>query len=275
MHWRANETGQFYIKQHPGEAHLTVDDLRDMIGREGEAFSNEVVHYSTSLRGTKQYWFKEKNKLIAMIDTLGMPTILFTHSAAHHQWPQLANLICPEDPDDKQARARAVVNNPAIAHWFFTYRIQKLVEAFYVGILGATDYWMRFEWQHIGSPHVLGLAWLANAPNVENLISSSPDLVESTKEKIIEYADKIMSTINAAVLPDGSNMMLHHLKLIRMFVINHILKSLILKKTSQISLLHAKDILAALKPTVFVDVMASKSVDLDTLKICNQKPSST
>ena len=57
------------MKQHPGEAHLTVDDLRDMIGREGERFANKVVHYGTSLRGTKQYWFKERNKLIANTGT--------------------------------------------------------------------------------------------------------------------------------------------------------------------------------------------------------------
>ena len=41
---------------------------------------------------------------------------------------------------------------------------------FYVGILVATDYWMRFEWQHYGSRHVYGVAWLPNAPDVENLI---------------------------------------------------------------------------------------------------------
>uniref|UniRef100_A0A1X7TZ98 Helitron helicase-like domain-containing protein n=1 Tax=Amphimedon queenslandica TaxID=400682 RepID=A0A1X7TZ98_AMPQE len=110
--WREYEAGRFYIKQHPGEAHLTVDNLRDMIGREGERFSNKVVHFGTSLHGTKQYWFKERNNLIAMIDTLGLPTFFFTHSAADHQWPELAHLICPEDPDDKQARARAVINNP-------------------------------------------------------------------------------------------------------------------------------------------------------------------
>uniref|UniRef100_A0A1X7VPM3 Helitron helicase-like domain-containing protein n=1 Tax=Amphimedon queenslandica TaxID=400682 RepID=A0A1X7VPM3_AMPQE len=176
-----------------------------MIGRESERFSNKVVHYGTSLRGTRQYWFKERNKLIAMIDTLGLPTIFFTHIAAYHQWPELAHFICPEDPDDKQARATVVINNPALVDWFFTYRIQRFVKVFYVGILGATDYWMRFECQHRGSPHVHGLAWLPNAAIVEDLLSSSPDLVESTKEKIIEYADKIMSTINPAVLPDGSN----------------------------------------------------------------------
>ena len=205
MRWRANETGRIYIRQHPGEAHLTVDDLRDMIGREGEVFANKVTHYGACLRGTKQYWFRERNRLIAMIDTLGLPTIFYTHSAADHQWPELAQLICPKDPEDKQARAKAVIDNPALADWFFYYRITKFVDAFYVNILKATDYWMRFQWQHRGSPHVHGLAWLPNAPDVENLLSSSPDLVESTKEKIIEYADKIISTINPAVLPDGSN----------------------------------------------------------------------
>uniref|UniRef100_A0A1X7VR93 Helitron helicase-like domain-containing protein n=1 Tax=Amphimedon queenslandica TaxID=400682 RepID=A0A1X7VR93_AMPQE len=170
---KANETGPFNIKQHPaGEAHLTVDDLRDMIGQEGERFSNKVVHYGTSLRGTWQYWFKLRNKLIAMIDTLELPTIFFTHRAADYHWAELAHLICPEDPGDKQAQARAVINNPALPDWFFTYRIESC---------------------------------LPNAPNVEDLLSSLPDLVESTKEKIIEYADKIICTINPAVLPDGSN----------------------------------------------------------------------
>uniref|UniRef100_A0A1X7V4C9 Helitron helicase-like domain-containing protein n=1 Tax=Amphimedon queenslandica TaxID=400682 RepID=A0A1X7V4C9_AMPQE len=61
---------------------------------------------------------------------------------------------------------------------------------------------MRFEWQQWGSPHVHGPAWLPNAPNVENL--SSFDLVANNQE-IIEYADKIISNINLAVHPEGSN----------------------------------------------------------------------
>ncbi len=53
-----------------------------MVGREGEAFSNRVLHYAASLRGTKQYWFKQRSRLISMADT---PTIFFTHSAADLQ----------------------------------------------------------------------------------------------------------------------------------------------------------------------------------------------
>ncbi len=67
--------------QHPGDAHLSVHELRDNVGWEGEAFSNRVLHYAASLRGTKQYWYRQHSRLLSMVDTLGLPTI-FTHSAA-------------------------------------------------------------------------------------------------------------------------------------------------------------------------------------------------
>ena len=63
---------------------------------------------------------------------------------------------------------------------------------------------MRFEWQHRGSPHVHGLAWLPNAPDVEQLLSS-PDTSDAVKEEITRFADGIISTCNPAILPDGSN----------------------------------------------------------------------
>lgn len=59
-------------------------------GEGGEAFSNRVLHYATSLHGTRQYWMRQRSRLIAMVDTLGLPTIFFTHSAADLQWPELA-----------------------------------------------------------------------------------------------------------------------------------------------------------------------------------------
>lgn len=156
-----------------------------MVGREGEAFSNSVLHYASSLRGTRQYWFKQRSRLISMVDTLGLPTILFTHSAADLQWPELARLICPEDLDSSSTRIKAVNANPALADWFFYHRVQKFMEVFYQGVLQATDYWMRFEWQHRGSPHVHGVAWLPNAPDVEQLLKATGN-IESVKEDIIQ-----------------------------------------------------------------------------------------
>ena len=86
MRWRALQAGRIYIKQHPQDALLSVEELRDMVGNGSEAFSNRVFHFATSLRGTRPYWFKQRS-LIAMVNSLELPTIFFTHSAADTQWP--------------------------------------------------------------------------------------------------------------------------------------------------------------------------------------------
>ena len=140
-----------------------------------------------------------------MVDTLGLSTIFFNHSAADLQWPELARLICPEDPNSRSSRAKAVIENPVKSDWFFYYRVMEFIKAFYVGVLGATDCWMQFEWQHRGSPQIHGLAWLPHVPDVESLLSSHDDVPDSGKVQVIKYADSLVSTRNPAVLPDGSN----------------------------------------------------------------------
>ena len=90
MRWRALQAGCIYVHQHLHDAQLSVDELREMIGHEGEVFSNRILHYATFKRGTRQYWFKQRSRLIAMVDTLGLPTVFFTHSVADLQWPELA-----------------------------------------------------------------------------------------------------------------------------------------------------------------------------------------
>ena len=68
------------------------------------------------------------------------------HSAADLQWPELAHLICP---DSSSARNKADQKNPAITDCFFYGRVVKLIDAFYTGVLGATEYLFNFEWQLI------------------------------------------------------------------------------------------------------------------------------
>ena len=133
-----------------------------------------------------------------MVDTLGLPTIFFTHSAADLQWPELARLICPDNPDSRTARAKAVIDNPALSDWFFYHRIIEFVKVFSVGVLGATDYWLRFEWQHRGSPHVHGLAWFPETPDVEHLVDDSNDTL---KGEVIKHADHLVSTIKPCCPP--------------------------------------------------------------------------
>ena len=202
MRHRALQTERIYVRQNPHDGHLTVDELKEMV-HSSEAFSSRVLHYGATLRGTCQFWMKQKSCLIAMVDTLGLPTVFFTHSAADLQWPELACLLGVEDPTNSTARSKAVVENPCLADWFFYQRIIKFMDVFYKGILKAKDYWLRFEYQHRGSPHVHGVAWLEDAPDVEKILSSEDPFQQ---QELIRYIDKTVTTINPPVLPNGSNM---------------------------------------------------------------------
>lgn len=119
MRWRVLQSGRIFIKQHPQDARLSLSELRDMVGCEEEAFSSRVLHYAASLHGTSQYWFKQRRRLISMVDTLGLPTVFFTCSAADGQWPELAHLICPDQPHCSSSRMSAVTENQLSLIGFF------------------------------------------------------------------------------------------------------------------------------------------------------------
>ena len=61
MQWHALQIGQTYVRQQPHDAQLSLDELCDVVSHEGEAFSNRVLHYGSSLRGTRQHWFKRRS----------------------------------------------------------------------------------------------------------------------------------------------------------------------------------------------------------------------
>ena len=52
MRWRALQVGRIYIKQHPRDGRLSVQDLKDMVGQQGERFSKQVI-------GTSAYSLQE------------------------------------------------------------------------------------------------------------------------------------------------------------------------------------------------------------------------
>jgi len=102
-----------------------------------------------------------------MVDTLGLPTVFFTLSAADLQWPELANILGVEELDSSTARSNAVVDYPCLTDLFFYHRVMKFMDVFFMHTMNAKDYWLQFEYQHRGSPHVHGVVWLTDAPDVE------------------------------------------------------------------------------------------------------------
>ena len=202
MRHRALQTGRIYVRQNPHDGHLSVDEIRDMVGNESENLSNRVLHFGSTLRGTRQFWQRQRGRLTAMVDCLGLPSTFFIVSAADLQWPELAHLLDVEDPLSGAARSRAVIENPCMSDWFFYHRVIKFMDAFYMDIMGAKDYWLRFEYQHRGSPHVHGVIWLQDAPDAQNILSTDDP---AGQEELIEYIDRTVSTTNPAVLQDGTN----------------------------------------------------------------------
>ena len=202
MRHRALQTGRIYVRQNPHDGHLSVDELRELVGHDNNAFTSRVLHFGATLRGTRQFWLKQKRRLISMVDTLGLPTVFFTLSAADLQWPELAKLLNVENHGNSAARSKAVVENPCLTNWFFYHRVLNFMDAFYINLLKAKEYWLRFEYQHRGSPHVHGVVWLSDAPDVQSILTVED---QSSQEDLIRYIDKIVSTMNPAILRDGSN----------------------------------------------------------------------
>jgi len=165
-----------------------------MLGNESENFSNHVLHFGSTLHGTCRQ--RQRGRLTAMVDSVGLPTAFFILDAADLQWPELAHLLDFEDPLNGAARSRAVIGNPCMPNWFFYQHIIKFMDAFYMDIMGAKDYWFRFEYQHRGSPHIHGLQ---DAPDAQNIL---PIDDPAGQEELIKYIDR---TTNPAVLQDGTN----------------------------------------------------------------------
>ena len=144
-----------------------------------------------------------------MVQQLGIPTIFYFLSAGDTKWVNLlislAKLI-----DDKTyleadiakmtwaQKSRLVLSHPAACAWFFNHRVQK----FFKHVLQSPHYpsgtiqyyFYRVEFQHRGSPHIHGLAWIKETPKfdfdgdgdvcsyVDKIISCSSNVPESDLE---------------------------------------------------------------------------------------------
>ena len=119
-----------FLKQNPGEAHLTIDELHEM-ANSGNAnlFMSKVSRYVGNIAGTYAYWNRVRDELKAIIANVGAPTF-FTFSSADMHWPELHALFkASNDSEDtinlsSEDRRQNVINNPHVVDWFFTQRLE-------------------------------------------------------------------------------------------------------------------------------------------------------
>lgn len=88
----------------------------------------------------------------------------------------------PDDATEGQKanfRSKQLNENPALAAAYFRRRFKLFLAKVMTPSLDIVDHWFRFEWQHRGSSHVHGFAWLRHAPDPTKLDLDDPASIEA------------------------------------------------------------------------------------------------
>jgi len=163
--------GNYYLKQNPGDANLTLDELQELV-RSGnfESIMRKLMRYTKNVSGTNAYWNDIKAKLKATINQVGAPTIFWTLSCAEFHWPEFHALFSDNEISSPETLRSNVINNPHILDWIFTLRVEKFVKHWLYEKMGATWHWYRFEYALMrGSIHCHGLVKLKGDPGLCDL----------------------------------------------------------------------------------------------------------
>ena len=69
-----------FLKQNPGEAHLTIDELREMAAsNNASVFMSKVSRYVGNIAGTNAYWNRVREELKAIITSVAWSTNIIFH----------------------------------------------------------------------------------------------------------------------------------------------------------------------------------------------------
>lgn len=199
-----------FLKQNPGEQHLTIDELREMVvNNSSNVFMAKLSRHISNLSGSNAYWHKVKEDLKATIQHVRPPTFFFTFSSADMHWPELHALLVGSDQQmvtsiSSDTRRQNVINNPHIVDWFFTQCLQNFTKYWLYDSLDAEWHWYRFEYQSRGSIHCHSVAKLKNDPGLCRLseIALKGHLEKGSKDEdiaIVKHGPVAEATICKSV----------------------------------------------------------------------------
>ena len=187
------QTGIF-LKQNTGEAHLTTEELQQMVtDNSSYVFLSMISRYLANLTGSNANWFKAREDLKVIVHRIGPPTFFFIFSAADMHWPELHALFTSGSNNTTENKHQNIMNNPHITDWFFTQRLENFIKHWLYNCLDAKWHWYRFEYQARGSIRCHGIAKLKNDPGLCKL-----------SEKALEgyLAEKALKNADTADLPE-------------------------------------------------------------------------
>ena len=141
---------------------------------------DKAYTFLKKIRGSPPYWQQMFYELLAMIQTLGIPTWFLTLSAAGMKWPEVIQAIAMQHgtiyTEDEvlalpwQIKSMWLRTNPVTAARMFQYRLETFVLTFLKSVaepIGpVAEYVIQIEFQARGSPHAHTLFWIKDAPKL-------------------------------------------------------------------------------------------------------------
>ena len=186
---------------------LTVSDVLNDENLERMVEDDEAFKFLKKVRSSPAFWQQKQRELMSMIRQLGCPTFFLTLSAAETKWLELLRIL-KQILDDVNLsveevlefqwseRADLIRRDPVTCARYFDHRSKELFKVLRseVSPLGKlTDYYLRIEFQHRGSPHVHSLLWVQDAPKYGH----------NPLQEVIEFIDRTIS----CALPDETSML--------------------------------------------------------------------
>jgi hypothetical protein len=157
--------------------------------------------YSANITGSDPFWYRRRTELQATFEQKKMATLFFTFSYPDNHLADLHRLMIGNKPQNKTERYKAVLKNPALVDWYFSYRLDQFLAIFFDDILDADWRWHRYEWQVRTSIHAHGAVRFKNDPGIVELTTLVYEskmiqakyfpLNESDINKETEYLDLI------------------------------------------------------------------------------------
>ena len=146
----------------------------------------------TTIQITAAYWTNKLLDLLAMIRTLGPPTLFVTLSADDMHWSELKmslNDCTCEEAVKKGSAINSVKGDPLLTAIHFERRFKALLQFVLNGNsqpLGTIkDYFARVEFQNRGSPRMQMFFWIEGIPTMSQC---------DDREILVKYIDKIICT---------------------------------------------------------------------------------
>ena len=147
-----------------------------------------------SVRGTKQFWFRQKGDVLAMIREFGCPTLFLTFSCAEYDSVDIDRYLRKVNKVPKSYPIeRLCIEDPISVSRKFSQKFHNFFDTVLIkgAVLGEVthSFWKK-EYQSRGAPHYHVLLWIKDAP----VIGVDPEHV------VTEWINKTTSLMKRAAL---------------------------------------------------------------------------